>query len=56
MSSYPSPIAVREVKNILKTGAMEMGVVGASTVVDALISSLWEVFSRRVEVGIIIIS
>ncbi len=45
--SYPSPLAVREVKNILKTGAMEMGVVGASTVVDALISSLWgTLFSR----------
>ena len=45
--SYPSPLAVRDVKNILKTGAMEMGVVGASTVVDALISSLWgTLFSR----------
>ena len=47
MSSHPSPLAVREVKNILKTGAMEMGVVGASTVVDALISSLWgRLFSK----------
>lgn len=47
MSSYPSPLAVRDVKNILKTGAMEMGVVGASTVVDALISSLWgNLFSK----------
>ena len=39
--AYPSPLAVRTVKNVLKDGMREASIYGATSVVNALVGTLW---------------
>lgn len=39
--SYPNPLTVRTVKQVLKDGMYEAGLYGAASVVDALVGTFW---------------